>query len=96
MRLNEINFCSTVLHSVSSLCYYVLVNKLLTGLWESKQGRLIRAFFRQQWGEYEKYEKSGENEEIYLETAALCVVASDDRDKCLARKTLKKTRFEAN
>ena len=42
-------FCSIMLHSVSCLCRYVLVNKLLTGLWESKQERLIRTIFRQQW-----------------------------------------------
>ena len=46
---NEFQFCSIMLHSVSCLCRYVLVNKLLTGLWESKQERLIRTSFRQQW-----------------------------------------------
>ena len=46
---NIVMFCLVMLDSVSWLCRYVLVNKLLTGLWESKQERLIRTILRQQW-----------------------------------------------
>ena len=50
-------------------------------------------------GEYEKETLGGgEMAKVkrYMLRQQHCVVASDDRDKCLARKTLKKTRFEAN
>ena len=47
-----------------------------------------------------EYENSGRTKvakmKKYILRQQCCVVASDDRDKCLARKTLKKTRFEAN
>ena len=49
-------------------------------------------------GEYEKETLGGRVAKIkkYILRQQHCVVACDDRDKCLARKTLKKTRFEAN